>query len=153
MKNTRLASILSSSILAGALMVGSLATTQSALAQSETALAEVTIPFSFQTPTQTLPAGKYRIDRESDHLIRLEGPSNSGGFVVTYDTTKVNAPQHGYLLFDRYGDKYYLRQIWTAGNNAGMECPKSRAEKESQIAQNKQAPSTIELALNSVPQH
>ena len=153
MKNTRLTSILSSSLIAGALTIGSLATTQSALAQSETALAEVTIPFSFQTSNQTLPAGTYRIDRESTHLIRLEGPRNTGGFVVTYDAVKSHAPEHGSIVFDRYGDKYYLRQIWTAGDNLGMECPKSRAEKESQLAQNKQAPSTIELALNSVPKH
>jgi hypothetical protein len=153
MKNTRLTSILSSSLIAGALTIGSLASTQLALAQSETALAEVNIPFAFQTTNQTLPAGKYRIDRESTHLIRLEGPGRTGGFVMTYDAIKNQAPDHGALVFDRYGDKYYLRQIWTAGNNVGNECPKSRAEKESQLAKNNVAPSSIELAFNSVPQH
>ena len=71
MKNTRLTSILSSSLIAGALTIGSLASTQSALAQSETALAEVNIPFSFQTATQTMPAGTYRIDQESGYLVLL----------------------------------------------------------------------------------
>src|SRR5271170_5234914 len=82
MKNTRLTSILSSSFIACALTIGSLASTQSALAQSETPLAEVNIPFSFQTPNQTLPAGTYHIDRESGHLLLLRGPGNAGGFVV-----------------------------------------------------------------------
>jgi len=153
MKNTRLTSILNSSLIACALTIGSLASTQYASAQSSTPLAEVTIPFTFQTSNQTLPAGAYRIDRESDHVIRLEGPASSGGFVVTHDAIKLHAPEHGTIVFARYGDKYYLRQIWTAGDNVGVECSKSRAEKESLQASNRQAPTTIELAFNTVPQH
>ena len=47
-------------------------------------MAEVNIPFAFQTTTQTLPAGTYRIDRESAYLVRLQGPSNAGGFVMMH---------------------------------------------------------------------
>jgi hypothetical protein len=153
MKNTRLTSILGSSLIASALTIGSLASTQFASAQSATALAEVNIPFAFQTTNQSLPAGKYRIDLESNHLIRLQGPSQAGGFVMSHDAVKTHAPEHGIVVFDRYGDKYYLRQIWTAGNTVGVECPKSRAEKESMLAKNKQAPDSFELAFNSVPKH
>jgi hypothetical protein len=150
MKNT---SILGSSLITCALTIGSLASTQSASAQSSTPLAEVNIPFTFQTANQTLPAGMYRIDRESDHLIRLHGPGRAAGFVVMHDAIKSRAADHGTVVFDRYGDKYYLRQIWTAGSTDGLECPKSRAEKEALLAKNKQAPSSTELAFNSVPQH
>lgn len=152
MKNTRLTSILGSSFIACALTIGSLASTESASAQSGTALADVNIPFAFQTPIQTLPAGKYRIDRESGVLILLKGPDKAG-FVEMHGATKSRADDHGYLVFDRHGDKYFLRQIWTAGSPNGLECPKSRAEKESLQAKNKQAPSSIELAFNAVPQH
>lgn len=152
MKNTRLTSILGSSLIACALTIGSLASTESASAQSGTALADVNIPFAFQTPMQTLPAGTYRIDRESGVLILLKG-SDKSGFVEMHGATKSRAADHGYLVFDRYGDKYFLRQIWTAGSSDGLECPKSRAEKESLQAKNKQAPSSIELAFNAVPQH
>ena len=152
MKNT-LTSILSSSLVASALAIGSLASTQFASAQSPTAMAEVTIPFSFQTTLQTLPAGTYRIVAQSNHLIRLEGPGSVGGFVYTYDAMKNHASDHGSVVFDRTGDKYYLRQIWTAGSRDGVECPKSKAEKASLQASITQAPSTVELALNSVPKH
>jgi hypothetical protein len=152
MKNTRLTSILNSSLVVCALTIGTLASTQSASAQS-TPLAEVTIPFAFQTSTQTLPAGTYRIDRESPYLVRLQGSSNAGGFVMMHVAIKSHAADHGSLVFDRYGDKYFLRQIWTAGETDGLECPKSRAEKESLEARNNQAPSSTELAFNSVPQH
>jgi hypothetical protein len=151
MKNT-LTSILSSSLVASALAIGSLASTQFASAQS-TAMAEVTIPFSFQTTLQTLPAGTYRIVAQSNHLIRLEGPGSVGGFVYTYDAMKNHASDRGSVVFDHTGDKYYLRQIWTAGSRDGVECPKSKAEKQSLQASITQAPSTVELAFNTVPKH
>jgi hypothetical protein len=153
MKNTRLTSILGSSLIACALTIGTLASTQSASAQASTALAEVNIPFAFQTTNQTLPAGMYRIDRESGYLVRLQGPDRTGGFLVMHVAIKSHAADHGTIVFDRYGDKYFLRQIWTAGDTAGLESPKSRAEKETLQAKNNQNPSSIELAFNLVPQH
>ncbi len=157
MKNTRLTSILSSSVISCALAVGSLASTQFASAQSPIPVAEVKIPFAFQTPTQTLPAGKYRVVLESNNLVRLKGAGSVGGFVLTRGAIRTYDSQHGTVVFDRYGDKYYLHQIWTAGSRSGLECGKSPAErqaaKESLQAGNSQAPTTIELALNSVPQH
>ncbi len=152
MKNTRLTSILSSSVVACALMVGSLVSTQSASAQSTAITAEVTIPFDFQTPTQVLPAGKYRVVHASNNLLWFKGPGSARGFVITHDAIKSHAPVRGTMVFDRYGDKYYLHQIWTAGATTGMECQKSRAEKASMVAKNDAAPSAVELALNSVPQ-
>jgi hypothetical protein len=154
MKNTRLTSILGSNLIASALMIGSLASTQSASAQSPTPLAEVNIPFAFQTTNQSLPAGKYRIGLESNHVILLQGPHQAGGFVMSHDAIRTHAPNHGTVVFDRNGDKYYLRQIWTAGSTVGIECPESRAEKESMLqAKSKQAPDSFELAFNSVPKH
>ncbi|MGD0446038.1 MAG: hypothetical protein ABSA39_19045 [Edaphobacter sp.] len=158
MKNTRFASILGSSVVACALMIGSLVSTQSASAQSSETIAEANIPFDFQTPTQLLPAGKYRIVHESGNLILLEGRPGKGGFVVTHDATRPQGVTRGMMVFDRYGDNYYLRQVWTAGSTSGLECAKSRAEKANAekaktVAKNDQALTTVELALNEVPKH
>jgi hypothetical protein len=153
MKNTRLTSILSSSLIACALTIGSLASTQSVLAQSETALAAVTIPFTFQAGSQTMPAGTYQIDHDWGYLVLLRGPRHATDFVMMHRTSKLHAADHGSVVFDHVGDKYYLRQIWTAQSTDGLECSRSRAEKESLLADNKQAPSSIELAFNSAPQH
>jgi hypothetical protein len=150
MKSTRLNSILSSGFIACALAIGSLASTQSASAQST--IAKVTIPFAFQTSNQTLPAGTYRVERESANLIRLEGPGTTSGFVIMHAASRSKAPDHGMLSFDRTGGTYYLRQIWTAGNPTGLECAKSHAEKAALVATNIEAASTVELAFNSEPQ-
>jgi hypothetical protein len=151
MKNTRFTSILG--LIACALTVGSLASTESALAQIGAPAAVVDIPFAFHTPTQTLPAGSYRINQESAILLRLKGTGSTGGFVITHAAIQTHAPSRGYVVFERYGDTYYLRQVWTAGNSAGLECAKGKAEKVSMVAKNMPAPSSVELALNSVPQH
>jgi hypothetical protein len=151
MKNTRLNSILSSGFIACALAIGSLASTQSASAQET--IAKVTIPFAFQTTSQTLPAGTYRVERESANLIRLEGPGKASGYVLMHAASRSKASTHGSLSFDRTGGKYYLRQIWTAGDATGLECPKSHAEKAALVATNDEAVSTVELAFNSAPQN
>jgi hypothetical protein len=155
MKTTRFTSILGSSVIACALMIGTLASTQTAAAQSGNAVAEANIPFAFQSGNQHMPAGQYRITRD-DHLILLRGPANVADYVLVNTAASATAPSKGKIVFHRYGDKYFLREIWTAGNSDGLECPKSRAEKETQKgtlnAQNQSAPSTVELALEVAPQ-
>jgi hypothetical protein len=155
MKNLRFTSILGPSLITCALTIGTLVS--SASAQGTTAVAEVNIPFAFQTPTRTMPAGTYRIDSETTHLILLRGPGRAAEFVVTQDSFRFHAADHGSVVFDRYGNQYFLRRIWKAGDTMGLECPKSRAEKEAekgaQLAKNKQTPDLIELAFNSAPKH
>src|SRR5271170_7638003 len=111
MKNTRLTSILGSSLIACALSLGSLVATQSASAQTSS-VAEVNIPFAFHTPTQTLPAGTYRVDRTGT-VLTLKSTDSKGGFVLIHEVIKSKTPDHGYVVFARYGDTYYLEQIWT----------------------------------------
>jgi hypothetical protein len=152
MKNSRLTSILSSTLIAGALTIGSLASTPFAAAQNGSTRVQVNIPFSFQSGGQQMPAGVYRIGREPNGIVLLQGPANASEYVLMHSTTNNRTPVHGKIVFDRYGDKYFLRQIWTAGDNEGLECPKSRAEKETLQAQNKQAKNSVELALNSSQQ-
>lgn len=149
-------SILGSSLIACALTLGTLASTQTAAAQSTSVVAEVTIPFAFQAGSLQMPAGNYRIARESNNLILLSGPSHSTDFVMMHDAITRHAPSQGKVVFHRYGDKYFLSQIWTAGNPDGLESAKSRAEKEAisetRLAKNDSAPSQVEVAFNTPPQ-
>lgn len=149
MKNTRLNSILGSSVIACALAIGSLVSTQTASAQNN--MVKVTIPFDFQTGSQSLPAGTYRVHRESPDVIRLQGPGRVSSMVIMYSATKSKAPDYGMLVFDRTGDKYFLRQVWTAGDTGGLECMKSHAEKSALVATNKEAVTSIEVAFDTAP--
>jgi hypothetical protein len=43
---------------------------------------------------------------------------------------KIEAPSQTKLVFRRYGDRYFLYQIWVEGNNRGRELPMTPLEKE-----------------------
>jgi hypothetical protein len=149
MKITRPNSILSSSLIACVLTIGSLASTQSALAQGSKSLAQVNIPFAFQMANKTLPAGTYQIEREFNDILLLRGPGKVSGFLMMHEAINIHPADHGAVVFERYGSKYFLHQVWTADTPYGLESPKSRAESDAVRAQNKQAATSVELAFNT----
>jgi len=93
------------------------------------------IPFDFSAAGEKLPAGKYWIKRaqtgDGDMVVQIssvDGQSN-----VTRLTIPVSAKQpvkNGMLVFNRYGNEYFLSEIWPAGGATGRELHKSRAERD-----------------------
>jgi hypothetical protein len=133
-----------------ALLVCSLATTamaSHAYAQSHTM--QVNVPFAFHNGSQRLPAGVYRVEIQSDHVILLRGQSGSG-FVMANPAIATTLTSQGKVIFNRYGDQYYLSEIWPQGTESGQRCVKTRQEKEAEIAANRMKTSTRELALSNV---
>jgi len=151
MKNL-ITSTLRSSLLACAFAVGFLASTSSAVAQGSSTTVKAVIPFAFQVGSQHMPAGTYDIDLLSPQQVLLRGPGHSSGFVMVHSAEVLQARNTGTIVFDRYGNKYFLHQIWTAGSRTGRECVKSNAEKEILLSQNNPAPTRVEIALNAGPQ-
>ena len=149
MRNLHLASITRSTLIACTLMIGTLASTHFASAQSPEALATVNIPFTFRMGDQTMPAGMYRIDLVSNHVVKLQGPDHAVGSVAMHSATKLLASDHGIIVFDRYGENYFLGQIWTAGNKDGLESWQTRVEKNTLQANDRKSRSSTQLAFNS----
>lgn len=110
---------------------------------------QVNVPFAFHNGSQRLPAGVYRVEKESNNVILLRGESRSG-FAMTHLKIAKTAST-GKVIFNRYGDQYYLSEIWPTGSETGQQCVKSRQEKEAQLAENWAGPITRELALNKLP--
>lgn len=111
---------------------------------------QVNVPFAFHNGSQHLPAGVYRVEIEDSHVILLRGRSGSG-FVMTNPEIATASTSKGKIIFNRYGDQYYLSEVWPQGRDTGQRCAKSRQEKEAELAVNKLAPTTRQLALNNVP--
>ena len=91
-------------------------------------------PFEFNVGGKTLPAGKYSINRlrydNSDILlIRNENSRGIVNFRVTKKVLK-NEPDSCKLIFTRYGDTKFLKQIQYNYSDVGYELPKSRSERE-----------------------
>jgi hypothetical protein len=93
------------------------------------------IPFGFIVADKKLPAGKYyfgRVSQESDDSIvsirGADGRSNAVRFSSPVETRRVK--DEGTLVFQRYGDQYFLFQVWPAGSTTGRQLIKSRSERE-----------------------
>jgi hypothetical protein len=107
-------------------------TTVSAHAQSGKQLT-VTIPFNFDVAGKTLPAGQYYVGRStltSADGLAVRGTDGSAGvFVLTRGIQTEEVQQESKLVFRRYGNQYFLTEVWISGRSNGRELPSSRKER------------------------
>jgi hypothetical protein len=124
-------------VMAGMMALTAMATTR--VAQAQEALA-VNIPFDFMAGDMQLPAGEYtvKVSAPTHTLILISRKdSTKSGFINTNAAVSVEPQSESKLVFNRYGDHYFLSQVWTEGNSQGRQLLKSGREKEmSQIAKN-----------------
>jgi hypothetical protein len=111
------------------------------------------IPFSFNVEGNSFPAGLYSVTRlnpQSDKaVLAIKSADGSVSKVVLTQPVRSGHPQESArLVFSRYGDQYFLSQVWTPADSTGLELPKSRAEKT--LARNiKDTPERTTVALYS----
>ena len=117
-------------VLASLLVLCSFAATQAARAQEPLS---VNIPFAFAAGETTLPAGEYRVQKMDGNgavlLIRCTEPKASI-MVVTNSTGGGKQQEQSKLVFHRYGNHYFLSQVWNAGYRSGRELRIGQREKE-----------------------
>jgi hypothetical protein len=149
MNRISLKSMLTPSVLAVALTLSSFATGSRASAQTTTLHVVADIPFDFRSGSEMMPAGRYDIQTLSSHILVVRGTTqNRSQLLVAIGAATLQPSDRGKLVFHRYGNKYFLYQVWSAGEASGFQLPKGHAEKEVIRAANTPAPSTTELALN-----
>jgi hypothetical protein len=95
---------------------------------SSTAAAD--IPFEFVVSGKTLAAGHYQLyaANTGGDVVTIRGAGQSA-MSLTIGLMRRRASDEGKLVFHRYGNRYFLREIWNAGDNTGRQLPKSREEK------------------------
>lgn len=91
----------------------------------------VSVPFDFIVDHDRLPAGDYSLRRYTTAqgvlMIRNDGDGMRSMFMAVSAESPIPLGQ-ARLVFNRYGDQYFLHQIWTSGVNY-YELPKSRTER------------------------
>ena len=119
------------------IVLGALALAFAAAAQAQTALNYKTfaVPFSFKVGNKVLPAGEYKITAENE-IIRVQKTDGKGNAVTL--TQRTRGTNHNLsdakLTFRRYGDQYYLSQVWLP-DTLGRELKRPRRE-ATDVAQN-----------------
>ena len=111
-------------------MIAALALAFVASAQAQTALnfKTLAVPFSFKVGDKVLPAGEYKITADKE-IVRVQKTDGKGNAVSLTQRTRGanNNLSDAKLTFRRYGDQYYLSQVWLP-DNLGRELKKPRRE-------------------------
>lgn len=114
----------------------------------------VNVPFGFEIGSKHLPPGTYTVSRPSDYVLQISNRSDSALF-ITHNGQSVKPTKDSKLVFDRYGDRYFLHQVWfTPQDNMYVECAVSKAEKQAKRAQleaNAKKDSNVEVASLRIP--
>ena len=107
-------------------------TAVSVCAQSERS-GVLKIKFNFIAGGKTLPAGEYTVEpnRRDSHNVWLvqSREGNAGALFTTIPVSANQIQEETKLVFHKYGDQYFLSQIWTGGNT-GRELLMPRFERE-----------------------
>ena len=92
---------------------------------------EADIPFAFTVANKALPAGAYHAElRLNPPLVFLRGSENLLAALTHTVEVEPNQNVEPKFVFRRYGDQYFLAEVWMgAGNPTGGEIPKSAKER------------------------
>ena len=93
---------------------------------------KVSIPFSFTANQVAMPAGDYTVKNSGSAGVLLISSDDASqhGLISTTSVESNSRSTQTKLIFHRYGDQYFLSQVWVRGEASGRELPKTRAEKE-----------------------
>ncbi|HET6976387.1 MAG TPA: hypothetical protein VFI24_08695 [Pyrinomonadaceae bacterium] len=144
----KLFSVIAMGCLLSLMLVGS------AQAQLPGTEIRASIPFDFTVRGKTLPAGEYEItrigDEPADLLMRNVNHKHENIVFETEPEVSRRTPRRNVLVFNRYGDSYFLEEVVTAGEQTGRELTPSHAERtlRRDMAKNEMAPETVTVALN-----
>lgn len=94
---------------------------------------EADIPFQFHAGDARLPAGKYVIRMVDDSdlkIMEISKPDGSVAALFQVHSAEANStPRKTELIFNRYGNKYFLEKVFDEGESDGSQVVESNYEK------------------------
>jgi len=94
---------------------------------------EADIPFQFYAGNAKLPAGKYilhMLDNSDQRIMEISTADGSTSALFEVEDAEANsAPPKSELIFNKYGNRYFLARVFDEGNPDGSRVPESQYEK------------------------
>src|SRR5437867_6127349 len=89
------------------------------------------IPFEFNINDKTLPAGEYRVQPvdSTSQVLMIQSNDRKESAIVLMTSVTGKAQEQAKLIFHRYGNHYFLAQVWVDGETEGLQAQKSRGER------------------------
>jgi hypothetical protein len=95
---------------------------------------QANIPFQFHAGAANLPAGTYRIRMLDDNNLTLMEISSLDGtrsaLFQVRDEEANSTPAQSELIFNKYGDQYFLAELFDEGDASGSKVIESNYEKK-----------------------
>lgn len=118
----------------------------------EYARLRVSVPFDFAVGTATLEAGEYIVTRVDARGTFLISGLDSRGRVFAFSRpvqAKFGQETSPMLIFNRYGNQYFLAQVWNGGQVDGHQFRKTAKERQAAgevVAKNATEPELVVIA-------
>jgi len=118
--------------------------------QGRTLVRGAKVPFDFSVGDKKFPAGVYSVTRVNPEKIMLRLSSEDGReaiHIITNPVQTKESPKTGKLIFRRYGETYFLSQIWESDEIQGRQLLKSRTERsvERDLAKRGEGPTIVDI--------
>ena len=95
------------------------------------------VPFAFTAGNSNLESGRFFIKEvnSSMNIVNITSQEGKGSIILIAGGTMVENPYSSRprLVFNKYGDRYFLSKIWYG--NAGMGCQLTHTKAEKEAAQ------------------
>lgn len=109
------------------------------------------VPFDFTLDQKSMHSGQYDVRSVSEQveLLRNLDTDGSAFFAKSVRVQAQQAPD-AKLVFHKYGDKYFLSQVWDGNSDTGIELLMSKHEREIRMAGNRfsASPEIVIVAMN-----
>jgi len=110
------------------------------------------VPFDFVVAEKTLRSGEYHVRalNQAGDAIAIKSVDGDQVLRLSSPRERSDRQMNAKLVFHRYGNTYFLSQIWMVGESTGRELAKTRCERAVErelktIASNKAAYEVVEV--------
>ena len=115
--------------------------------QAQTYMLKVSIPFDFLVGETRLAAGEYHVKSVSQYTTMIQSlDARASATALTSAASAGKISDVGKLVFNQYGDQYFLSKIWVPASDTGRELPKSKLEREVARNMSKPGPTVVAVA-------
>ena len=109
-----------------------LATAVASNAQSANTQVVADIPFQFIVGDQAMPSGRYAVKTTTSQrkaLLIQSTDAKCSALRLTNSIESAKDNERAKLVFHRYGERYFLAEVWGSDSNTGRKLMKSRQER------------------------
>ena len=111
--------------------IGLSAVMGSSLMLAQSGAGKADIPFGFYVRDTPLPAGSYTVrEASTPGILQIVNNETGNSIVVMAPPNRSGDTSDSKLVFNKYGNRYFLSELWLAGASSVDCVPKGKLERE-----------------------